>query len=101
MTAAGYRPMSADVRVNTAGSNRVLDLLVRMQIKVLRLFECGLLMGLLFHSLNGIRIVIVDFFPKAVRKEKMLTAWVVALTLLAGIPGSFVILKPWLDGNIF
>lgn len=66
----------------------------------LRLFECGLLMGLLFHSLNGVRIVIVDFFPNAVRKEKMLTAWVVGLTLVAGIPGSFIILKPWLDGHI-
>lgn len=67
----------------------------------LRLFECGLLLALLFHSLNGLRIVIVDFFPGAVRRERALTAWVVALTLAAGIPGSFVIMKPWLDGNVF
>ena len=67
----------------------------------LRLFECGLLLALLYHALNGLRIVIVDFFPKAVRSERTLTAWVVFLTLAAGIPGCFVILKPWLDGNVF
>ena len=36
---------------------------------LLRLFECGLLLALLFHSLNGLRIVIVDFFPRAVANE--------------------------------
>jgi succinate dehydrogenase / fumarate reductase cytochrome b subunit len=67
---------------------------------LLRLFECGLLLALLFHSLNGLRIVIVDFFPRAVANEKMLTTGVVALTLLAGIPGSLIILWPFIDGKI-
>lgn len=67
---------------------------------LLRLFECGLLFALLFHSLNGLRIVIVDFFPRAVANEKALTTGVVALTLLAGIPGSIVILWPFIEGRI-
>ncbi len=67
---------------------------------LLRIFECGLLMALLFHSLNGLRIVIVDFFPRAVANEKALTAGVVTLTLLAGIPGCLVILWPFIDGRI-
>ena len=67
---------------------------------LLRIFECGLLLALLFHSLNGLRIVIVDFFPKAVANEKALTAGVVALTLLAGVPGCLVILWPFIDGRI-
>ena len=66
---------------------------------LLRLFECGLLFALLFHSLNGLRVVMVDFFPGAVRRERMLTVWVVALTLIAGIPGSIVILWPWIEGT--
>jgi len=61
----------------------------------LRIFECGLLFALLFHALNGIRIILVDFFPRMVRNEKVLSAWVVALTILAGVPGSIVIVKPW------
>jgi succinate dehydrogenase / fumarate reductase cytochrome b subunit len=66
---------------------------------LLRLFECGLLFALLFHSLNGLRIIIVDFFPKAVSNERNLTWCVLALTLLAGIPGSLVILWPFLSGR--
>ena len=67
---------------------------------LLRIFECGLLLALLFHSFNGLRIVIVDFFPRAVPNEQKLTAVVVALTLLIGIPGSMVILWPFIDGKI-
>lgn len=67
---------------------------------LLRLFECGLLFALLFHALNGLRVVIIDFFPRMVRNEAALFSVVLFITLAAGIPGSFVILKPWLDGNI-
>jgi succinate dehydrogenase / fumarate reductase cytochrome b subunit len=66
---------------------------------VLRLFECGLLFGLLYHSLNGLRIVIIDFFPTGVANHRTLWLGVVFITLVAGIPGSFVILKPWIDGH--
>ena len=67
---------------------------------LLRLFEVGLLFALLFHTLNGLRIVAVDIFPGAVVKERRLLAVVVALTLAAGIPGGYVILKPFIDGHL-
>ena len=67
---------------------------------LLRVFEVGLLFALLFHSLNGIRIVMVDFFPGAVRQERRLLSAVVFLTLAAGIPGGYVILEPFLDGRL-
>ena len=67
---------------------------------LLRLFECGLLFALLYHSMNGLRIVLVDFFPGVIRREKMLTGLVVFITLAAGIPGSIVILWPFIDGRI-
>jgi succinate dehydrogenase / fumarate reductase, cytochrome b subunit len=67
---------------------------------LLRVFEVGLLLSLLFHSLNGVRIVVVDFFPGAVRNERKLFAVVVFLTLAAGIPGGFIILKPFIDGTL-
>jgi succinate dehydrogenase / fumarate reductase cytochrome b subunit len=67
---------------------------------LLRVFEVGLLFALLFHSLNGIRIVLVDFFPGMVRNERKLFSVVMALTLLVGIPCGYVILKPFIDGRI-
>ena len=67
---------------------------------LLRIFEVGLLFALLFHSLNGVRIVLVDFFPGMVRNERRLFTVVMALTLLIGIPCGYIILEPFIDGRI-
>ncbi len=68
---------------------------------VLRVFEVSLLFALVFHALNGLRIVLIDFFPDAVREktQKNLLAVVVFLTLAAGIPGGYVILRPFIEGH--
>ena len=66
---------------------------------VMRVFEVGLLLGLLFHTLNGLRIVAVDFLPGAARIERGLFSAVVATTLLVGLPGGWVILDPFLFGR--
>jgi succinate dehydrogenase / fumarate reductase cytochrome b subunit len=67
---------------------------------VLRLFEVGLLFALLFHSLNGLRIVALDFFPGAVRRERRLLSVVVVLTLAVGVPCGYVILEPFIEGTL-
>lgn len=67
---------------------------------LLRLFEVGLLFALLFHTFNGLRIVAVDLFPGAVTRERRLLAAVMFLTLAAGIPGSYVILEPFIAGRL-
>ena len=66
---------------------------------VLRVFEVTLLFALVFHALNGLRIILIDFFPEAIRSDKALFAVVVFLTLAAGIPGGYVILRPFLEGH--
>ena len=66
---------------------------------VLRLFEVGLLFSLLFHALNGLRIIAVDFFPAAIAHQRRLLAAAVALTVAAGVPGAVVILWPFLSGR--
>jgi len=66
---------------------------------VLRLFEVGLLFSLLFHALNGLRIIAVDFFPAAIAYQRRLLAAAVVLTLAAGVPGAVVILWPFLSGR--
>jgi succinate dehydrogenase / fumarate reductase cytochrome b subunit len=66
---------------------------------LLRLFEVGLLFALLYHALNGVRIVLVDFFPDGVRWDKPMLYGVLAITFAAGIPGGFIIMKPFIDGR--
>ena len=66
---------------------------------MLRLFEVGLLFGLVYHSLNGLRIVMIDFFPGAVRNQKNLTSVVLGLTTLLTIIGGVIIVKPYFTGS--
>ena len=67
----------------------------------MRLFEVGLLFALVFHALNGLRIILIDFFPDAVHEnwQKNMFGAVVFLTLAAGIPGGYVILQPFINGH--
>ena len=65
---------------------------------LLRLFEVGLLFGLLYHSLNGLRIVMVDFFPGAVRNQRNLFSIVLGLSVLGTIIGGVIIVKPYFTG---
>ncbi|MDQ6910855.1 MAG: succinate dehydrogenase, cytochrome b556 subunit [Actinomycetota bacterium] len=66
---------------------------------VMRTFEVGLLFALIFHTFNGLRIVAVDFLPGAARIQQGLFAAVVTITFLLGIPGGWVIMRPFLFGH--
>ena len=37
---------------------------------LMRLFEVGLLFGLVYHALNGLRVIMIDFFPGSIKNEK-------------------------------
>jgi len=65
---------------------------------LLRFFEVGLLFGLLYHALNGLRIVMVDFFPGAVKNQRNLFSIVLALSVLGTIIGGVIIVKPYFTG---
>ena len=67
---------------------------------LLRLFEVGLLFALVYHSLNGLRIVMIDFFPGAIRQEKAVLWAVAVLSLLITAAGGLVIMWPFIDGRI-
>jgi succinate dehydrogenase / fumarate reductase cytochrome b subunit len=67
-----------------------------------RLLEVLLGAALLYHALNGLRIIIIDFWPRMTVYHRVLWwgSWVIFLAL--GIPGAIIILRPlwaaWLGG---
>jgi succinate dehydrogenase / fumarate reductase cytochrome b subunit len=63
----------------------------------MRIFECLLLFAILFHALNGLRILAVDLADLGVRAAGRALAAAVAITVLAGTAGSAVILAPVLS----
>ena len=66
---------------------------------LLRLFEVGLLAALLYHALNGLRIVLVDFFPEAIKNERAVFAGVLFITSALTVVGGYVIMKPFFEGR--
>lgn len=67
---------------------------------VLRTFEVGLLFGLLYHALNGLRVIMIDFFPGAIKNEKRVFVGILSLSLLLTVVGGIIILKPFFTGRV-
>jgi succinate dehydrogenase / fumarate reductase, cytochrome b subunit len=60
----------------------------------LRVFECGLLFAILFHTGNGLRLLAVDLFTTSAARARQLLWAVIATAAAAGTLGSALILAP-------
>ncbi|MBI4437016.1 MAG: succinate dehydrogenase, cytochrome b556 subunit [Candidatus Omnitrophica bacterium] len=58
-----------------------------------RPLEVGLLAALLYHSLNGIRICLIDFWPTLARFQERLFYGVMVLFFLLFIPASYLMVR--------
>jgi succinate dehydrogenase / fumarate reductase cytochrome b subunit len=62
----------------------------------MRIFECGLLFAIVFHTLNGLRLMTIDVADLGRALATRALMGVTALTIAAGAVGSIVILRPGL-----
>ena len=56
---------------------------------IVRLMEIGLALMVLFHALNGLKIMAIDFIPKAADYHKQLFGVVVGLYLILATPAIY------------
>jgi succinate dehydrogenase / fumarate reductase, cytochrome b subunit len=63
-----------------------------------RIGETLLGAALLYHALNGLRIIIMDFWPAMTRYHRQMwwATWVILFTV--GLPGAYIILRPIWEG---
>lgn len=61
---------------------------------VMRVFECGLLFALLFHALNGLRLIAIDIWDVGARAAIRILNGVVVASVVVTVAGSIVILRP-------
>lgn len=61
---------------------------------IMRVFECGLLFALLFHALNGLRLIAIDIWDVGAGTATRLLTGVSIATLTLTVAGSVVILGP-------
>jgi succinate dehydrogenase / fumarate reductase cytochrome b subunit len=59
-----------------------------------RIMEVLLGAALLYHSLNGIRILLMDFWPRLTVYHKQLWYANWSIFLAVGLPGAFIIMRP-------
>jgi succinate dehydrogenase / fumarate reductase cytochrome b subunit len=81
---------TALVRVSPDSYDRIM---ATYKTPIVNLFEVGLVGAVLYHALNGLRVMAIDFWDKGTRYQKQMSFVVVGLTLLLMVPGTFFMLK--------
>lgn len=61
---------------------------------VLRLFECALVLAVLFHTFNGLRLIVIDVADLGLGASRRVLHVVVVLTLALGVPAGALIMAP-------
>lgn len=61
-----------------------------------RLLEILLMAALVYHSLNGLRVIAMDFWPRLTVYYRPLTYGVIAATVIAMIPLGAIMLRPFM-----
>ena len=82
------------VRVSPETYNKVID---TYKNPLVNLMEVGLVGAVLYHSLNGIRIMLVDFWARGPRIQRQMLWIVVGVWVVVMIPGAFFMLKPTVE----
>lgn len=59
---------------------------------IVNLLEVGLVGAVLYHALNGIRVILVDFWGKGPRYQRAMLWVVLAVWLVLMVPGAYFML---------
>ncbi len=81
---------TALVRVSPDSYNRIMD---TYKTPLVNLMEVGLVGAVLYHALNGIRVMLIDFWSKGTRYQKQMTYVVVGLVVLVMVPGTYFMVE--------
>ncbi len=81
---------TALVRVSPDAYDRVID---TYKTPLVNLLEVGLVGAVLFHALNGIRIILVDFWGKGPKYQRHMLWVIVAVWVAVMIPGTYFMTK--------
>ncbi len=63
-----------------------------------RLVSLALIASVLYHSFNGVRIMLIDFWPQGVKYQGALWVGVLALTLIGFVAMGYFVMLPVFQG---
>ena len=64
---------------------------------IVRLLEFGLVAAVVYHAINGVKIMLIDFFPRLASRITLLGRATAALFLLSMAPIAFIMGRQILD----
>ena len=79
---------TALVRVSPQAYNAVVE---TYKTPIIGLMEIGLVAALLYHALNGVRVILIDFWWQGTRYQKQMLWAVAGIWLLVFVPSLVVI----------
>jgi succinate dehydrogenase / fumarate reductase cytochrome b subunit len=79
---------TALVRVSPQAYNEVVG---TYKTPIVGLMEAGLVAAVLYHALNGIRIVLIDFWSQGPRYQRLML-WIVAIIFVAVMVPALIVL---------
>jgi succinate dehydrogenase / fumarate reductase cytochrome b subunit len=79
---------TALVRVSPQAYNQVVE---TYKTPIVGLMEVGLVVAVLYHALNGIRVILIDFWSQGTRYQRTMLWIVVGIFLAVFIPSAAVI----------
>ena len=65
---------------------------------IVALLEVGLVGAVLYHALNGLRIIAVDFWAQGPRYQRQMLWGIVGLWLLVMVPGAYFMMMNTAEG---
>ena len=81
---------TALVRVSPDAYNRIMD---TYKTPIVNVFEVGLVGAVLYHALNGLRVMAIDFWEKGTRYQRQMMWGVLAAVTLVMVPGTYFMLQ--------
>jgi succinate dehydrogenase cytochrome b subunit len=60
---------------------------------IVNLLEVGLVGAVLYHALNGLRVILVDFWAKGPRYQRQMTWAIATVWVLLMVPGTYFMIK--------
>ena len=81
---------TALVRVSPDSYDRIM---ATYKTPIVNLFEVGLVGAVLYHALNGLRVMAIDFWEKGTRYQSQMLYAVVAIWVVVMVPGAFFMFK--------
>ena len=81
---------TALVRVSPEAYNAVMD---TYKTPLINVMELGLIAAVLYHALNGVRVILLDFWEKGTRYQRQMLWAVIGLFVVLMVPTTYYSLR--------